>query len=41
MTRKEVINKLSDFLYDLKEAISGGFKNIIGQIIALFEGDKE
>lgn len=38
---RKLINKLSDFLYDLKEAISNGFKNMIGQIIALFEGDEE
>jgi hypothetical protein len=35
------MNKIYVFLYDLKESFVNGFTNLIGQIIALFEGDKE
>ena len=41
MAREKIINKLSDFLYDLKESFVNRFTNLIGQIIALFEGDNE
>lgn len=38
---RNLINKLSDFLYGLKESFVNGFTNLIGQIMALFVRNEE